>query len=116
MMHAGSSILVGLVLVATANPAQADTQLSAEDRLGACLLSGSSSVRHADVASVVTAVRARCGRDIRRVREDRVEAAVQAAPPAQAGAAERVAVRKLDNEITLAIAKYAGFTLDDFRQ
>ncbi len=80
----------------------------AEKRLRSCLVAGSVNAPHASLAQAVPAVRALCAREIKTMRELRVTAATAGLDPRAAEQAEARAVRKLNEEIALAIANFTG--------
>ena len=109
------SLLLGAAS-AQADVAPTEQMAAAENRLGACLMSGATSVRHPDVRSAVLAVRARCGRDIRRVQRDRVAVATRGLSGIARDRAEHEALTALNNEIAQVIANHAGFGGQDLQR
>ena len=113
------SVLLPLLLGAASvqgDMATAEQMSAAEDRLGTCLMSGATSVRHADVRSAVLAVRARCGRDIRRVQRHRVAVATRGLTGEARDRAEHEALTALNNEIAYVIANHAGFGTQELQR
>lgn len=99
-------IIAALAAASLSVPAFADdlpTDL-AESRLRGCLLAGASSPGQSDLRTKVIEVRAFCGAQIKRVRENRVAAA-------SGSEAKAEATRQLDAEIAQAVANFSGLTL-----
>ena len=82
----------------------------AESRLRGCLLVGSSAAPQTGLEEAIISVRAFCGTQIRRVRDDRVEAATAGLSGEARKAAEDTAIRALNDEIALTIANFTGLT------
>ena len=81
---------------------------SAEQRLDRCLLVGASDAPRMDLVTAVTAARSFCGRQLRLVRSDRVEQARRGLSGNAADEAERLAVRQLNNEVAITVARLTG--------
>ena len=97
-----------------AAPAAAEANISpelAESRLNGCLLAGSTAAPRSDLREAVVSVRAFCAPQIKRVTGDRVDAAIAGLSGSARKEAENRAIRKLNDEIALVIAKYTGLTL-----
>ena len=97
-----------------AAPAFAQKDLApdlAESRLNGCLLAGSSAAPRSGLRDAVVSLRALCAPQIKRVSADRVAAAAHGLSGAARKEAESQAIRKLNDEIALVIAKYTGLTL-----
>lgn len=82
----------------------------AESRLRGCLLAGSSAAPQTGLEAAIISVRAFCGTQIRRVRDDRVEAATAGLAGDERKAAEDRTIRALNNEIAVTIANLTGLT------
>ncbi len=95
-------LLPVLALLGLAAPAVAEDfdSAAAESRLRGCLLAGSNSALTGDLRTKVIEVRAFCGAQIKRVREQRTAGL--------SGEAKDAAVRQLDREIAVAIANFTG--------
>ncbi|HTJ10182.1 MAG TPA: hypothetical protein VL393_10900 [Candidatus Binataceae bacterium] len=100
-------LITALALAAFASPAIAGdfASDSAESRLRGCLLAGSTTSSQATLEAKVIEVRAFCGAQINRVRDQRTAGL--------SGDAKSSAVRKLNTEIAQAIANFSGLKLDD---
>ena len=99
-----------LALVLTA-PALADDvpRDLAESRLRGCLLAGASSADPiAGLEATIIRVRAYCGAQLNRVRDQRVAAATAGLKGSDAKAARDRATRALNDEIAHAIANFSG--------
>jgi hypothetical protein len=94
--------IAALAVTALAAPAAAQDfgAAAAEGRLRGCLLAGSTSALEGDLRIKVTEVRAFCGAQIARVRDQRTAGL--------SGDARAAAVRKLDAEIAQSIAQFTG--------
>ena len=105
-------VIAALALAGLATPAIAQDfdAASAESRLRGCLLAGASSAGQSDLAGKVIEVRAFCGAQIARVRDQRVAAATANLRGEEAEAAKAAATRALNDEIAHAIANFTGLT------
>ena len=99
-------LIAALAAASLSAPAFAEDLPSdlAESRLRGCLLAGASSPGQSDLRTKVIEVRAFCGVQIKRVRENRVAAATGSEAKAEAA-------RQLDAEIAQAVANFSGLTL-----
>ena len=107
--------IAGLLLAAPAAAAP-----SAEDRLGACLVSGSAGAPGDSLMSAITAVRSLCYTQIKRVRADRLEAVdarfertgerLTREQRDERDRARDAATRQLNDEIARVIAAHTGLT------
>jgi hypothetical protein len=101
-----------LLALALSAPAVADEPLPsdlAEARLRGCLLAGASSAEPASgLQATVIRVRAYCGAQITRVRDQRVAAATAGLRGSDAKAARDRAIRTLNDEIAHAVANFSG--------
>jgi len=93
-------------LALAAVPAQAEE--SAEQRLDRCLLVGATDAPRKDLVTAVTAARSFCGTQLRRVRGERVAQARRGLSGDAADKAEQLAVRRLNNEIAIKVARLTG--------
>jgi hypothetical protein len=102
--------LLPLAALVFAAPALADDLPAdlAESRLRGCLLAGSSGTGQTQLEAAVIQVRAYCGAQIRRVQDQRVEAATQGLSGNEAEAAKTRATRALNAEIAQAVANFSG--------
>ena len=92
------------IALAYAAPALAEGEFdtaATESRLRGCLLAGASSSSQADLRAKVIEVRAFCGAQINRVRDQRTAGVTDSAAKAEI-------VRKLNAEIAQAIATFSG--------
>ena len=108
------ALTFALAFAVVAAPAFAQEQVPpdiAESRLRGCLLAGSSAAPVTNLRDAVVSVRSFCATHIKRVRENRVEAATAGLSGAAAENAEENASRALNDEIALAIANFTGLTL-----
>lgn len=107
-------LLAGALALAIVAPVAAQENVPpdiAESRLRGCLLAGSSAAPGTNLRDAIVSVRSFCATHIKRVREDRVEAATAGLSGAAAENAEDSATRALNDEIALAIANFTGLTL-----
>ena len=103
--------IASLFALSLAAPALADDLPSdlAESRLRGCLLAGASSADPvAGLEATIIRVRAYCGAQINRVRDQRVAAATAGLKGSDAKAARDRAIRALNDEIAHAIANFSG--------
>ena len=110
------ALVAAAVLACPAAAEAGDESLSEEARLNACLQAGATSTTFSKASVAVSAVRARCGRYINRVRSDRVALATKGLEGDVAAAAKRREIQTLDREIALTIASYAGFNRSDLHR
>ena len=104
---------IALAALAAA-PVAADADISpdlAESRLNGCLLAGSSAAPRTGLRDAVVSLRALCAPQIKRVAANRVDLATAGLSGSARKEAENRAIRKLNDEIALVIAKYTGLTL-----
>ena len=104
---------LALAALSFAAPAIADDLPAdlAESRLRGCLLVGSSSTGQSQLEAAVIQVRAYCGAQINRVREQRVATATHSLKGNDAEVAKDRAIRALNAEIAQAVANFTGLTL-----
>jgi hypothetical protein len=96
--------IAALGLVAA--PAQAED--SAEKRLDHCLLAGASAAPRTDLATAIAETRSFCGAQLGQVRSQRVAQARHGLSGDAADEAEQQAVRQLNNEVAVTIARLTG--------
>lgn len=99
-------LLAIAALALAAAPAQA--RESAEQRLDRCLIAGASGAPRTDLATAIAEVRAFCGAQLRRVRSERVAQARRGLARDAADSAEQQAIRQLNNEVAVTIARLTG--------
>ena len=106
------AISAAILALGVAAPALADDLPAdlAESRLRGCLLAGASSTGQTQLEAAVIQVRAYCGAQINRVRDQRVAAAAKGLKGDEAQAAKARAIRALDTEIAQAVANFSGLT------
>jgi hypothetical protein len=111
------AVLAGAALLLAATAALADDAPRNEDRLGACLTSGSAGAPRDSLVSAIVAVRSLCYVQIERVRAERLAAVDARFPadlaPSQANERERARdaeTRRLNDEIARVIAAHTGLT------
>ena len=106
-------VLATLLVLATASPAVAQETLApelAESRLRGCLLAGSSAAPQTGLPEAVVSVRAFCGTQIARVRDNRVAAATRGLTGQAEQDAKTAAIAALNDEIARAVANFTGLT------
>lgn len=94
------SFAAALAVLAAPTVAEDFDAAAAESRLRGCLLAGSTSALEGDLRTKVIEVRAFCGTQIARVRDQRTAGL--------SGSAKTEAVRQLDAEIARAVANFTG--------
>ena len=107
------SIAPALLAFTLTAPALADDVPSdiAETRLRGCLLAGASSADSiAGLEATIIRVRAYCGTQINRVRDQRVATATADLKGKAAQSARSRAIRALNAEIAQAVANFSGLT------
>jgi hypothetical protein len=110
MIRSTAAALLAFVLAAPALADEVPRDL-AESRLRGCLLAGASSAdRFAGLEATIIRVRAYCGAQINRVRDQRVAAASAGLKGSEAKAARARATRALNDEIAHAVANFSGLT------
>ncbi|WP_057882236.1 hypothetical protein [Tsuneonella troitsensis] len=110
MIRVAAIPALAMLAFAPAFAGDAFTDSLAESRLRGCLLAGASSAGQSDLAGKVIEVRAFCGAQIARVRDQRVAAATANLRGEEAEAAKAAATRTLNDEIARAIANFTGLT------
>lgn len=93
-------------LALAAVPAQADE--SAQQRLDRCLVAGATNAKSTQLTAAVIAVRSFCGAQLRRVREERATLARRGLSGDAADKAEQQAIRKLNTEVAVTVARLTG--------